>query len=78
MGGEGIFVIGLDRLGGIGEGFVDVYGQQDADHYRRIARIPTGAGARTSLFVSEQKRLYVAVPHRGAQGAKVLVYASQP
>lgn len=61
-----------------GEGFVDVYGQQDAAHYQRIARIKTGSGARTSLFVPEQKRLYVAVPHRAAQGAKVLVYASQP
>jgi DNA-binding beta-propeller fold protein YncE len=61
-----------------GEGFVDAYGQQDAGHYQRIARMPTGAGARTSLFVPEQKRLYVAVPHRGAQGAKILVYASEP
>jgi DNA-binding beta-propeller fold protein YncE len=61
-----------------GEGFVDVYGRRDSDHYERIARIPTGAGARTSLFVPEQKRLYVAVPHRGAQGAKILVYAREP
>jgi hypothetical protein len=61
-----------------GEGFVDVYRQQDSYHYQRIARIPTGAGARTSLFVPEQKRLYVAAPHRGAQDAKILVYAREP
>ena len=34
-----------------GEGFLDVTRQIDADHYRRIARIPTGPVARTSLFV---------------------------
>ena len=45
-----------------GEGFVDVTQQIDADHYERIARIPTGPIARTSVFVPEWHRLYVAVP----------------
>jgi hypothetical protein len=31
-------------------------------------------GARTSLFVPYQDRLYLAVPHRGAQKAEIRVY----
>jgi DNA-binding beta-propeller fold protein YncE len=57
-----------------GEGFITVLDQQDADHYRGIARIPTEPGARTSYFSPELGRLYVAVPHRGNQKAELLVY----
>jgi hypothetical protein len=45
-----------------------------------IARIPerghffVASGARTSLFVPELNRLYLAVPHRGNQPAEVRVY----
>jgi YVTN family beta-propeller protein len=60
-----------------GEGFVDVFAQKDADHYTRIARIPTAAGARTGLFVPEMNRLFVAVPHRGAQVAEIRVFAAE-
>ncbi len=55
-----------------GEGFVDVL--QGSDHLVRTARIRSGEGAPTSLFVPAQNRLYVAAPHRGAQIAQVLVY----
>jgi DNA-binding beta-propeller fold protein YncE len=58
-----------------GEGFLDVLQQQDADHYTRVAHIPTAGGARTSLFVPETSRLYLAVPHRGSQKAEIRVYA---
>jgi len=34
-------------------------------------------GARTSLFVPEQARLYLAVPHRGDQQAEIRVYATE-
>jgi DNA-binding beta-propeller fold protein YncE len=60
-----------------GEGFIDVFRQQDADHYQAIAKIPTAAGARTSLFVPELHRLYLAVPHRGNQEAAIRVYEVQ-
>ena len=56
-----------------GEGFVDVLKQNGASLVR-TARIPTAAGARTSLLVSAQSRLYIAVPHRGAQNAEIRVY----
>lgn len=57
-----------------GEGFLDVLQEQDATHFTRLAHIPTAAGARTSLFVPQLKRLYLAVPHRGAQQAEIRVY----
>ena len=62
-----IYVIG-------GDGFIDVLQQKGADHYERIARYPTAPGSRTGLFVPEWGRLFVAVPHRGAQNAEILVY----
>ena len=42
-----------------GEGVVDVF-QQDAHGLRPLARVKTSAGARTSLYVSEMDRLFVA------------------
>ena len=61
-----------------GEGFLSAFQQTDADHYRLLAKIPTATGARTSLFVPEVNRLYLAFPRRGAQTAEVRVYQAQP
>ncbi len=58
-----------------GAGAVSVVRQKDPDHYEVIATIPTAPGARTSLFVPEFKRLYVARPHRGKQEAGLMVFA---
>jgi DNA-binding beta-propeller fold protein YncE len=60
-----------------GDGFVRVYEQRDADHYQPIAKVPTGVGARISLFVPSLNRLYVAVPRLGRQSAQVLVFEVQ-
>jgi DNA-binding beta-propeller fold protein YncE len=57
-----------------GEGFVDVTQQIDADHYERIAHIPTGPIARTSVFVPEWRRLYVAVPRDKERSAELRVF----
>jgi DNA-binding beta-propeller fold protein YncE len=57
-----------------GEGFVNIFQQHDADHYNAIVSIPTAQGARTSLFVPELQRFYLAVPHTGNQEAKILAY----
>ena len=57
-----------------GDGYLDVFQQQDANRFARVARIATAAGARTSLYVPEQNRLYLAVPHRGSQKAEIRVY----
>ena len=61
-----------------GEGFLSIFQQDDADHYRAMTKIPTAMGARTSLFVPELSRFYLAVPHRGTQRAEVRVYEAQP
>ena len=61
-----------------GDGFVGIFQQLDADHYQPLTKIPTAAGARTALLVTELNRLYLAVPHRGSQRAEVRVYSAQP
>jgi DNA-binding beta-propeller fold protein YncE len=61
-----------------GEGFVDVTRQVDADHYERIARIPTGPIARTSVFVPEWHKVYVAVPRDKDRGAELRVFEVIP
>jgi DNA-binding beta-propeller fold protein YncE len=60
-----------------GEGYLDVFQEQDANHFTRVAHIATAAGARTSLFVPELSRLYLAVPHRGGQKAEIRVYEAR-
>lgn len=60
-----------------GEGYLDVLEQQDAGRFQRVAHLPTAAGARTSLYVPEQNRLYLAVPHRGSQRAEIRVFEAQ-
>jgi len=60
-----------------GEGFIDVFEQGDADRYRRISRVATFPGARTSLWVAEQETLYLAVPHRGDQKAMICIYRNR-
>jgi DNA-binding beta-propeller fold protein YncE len=57
-----------------GEGAVEILRQRDPDHYERAGRVTTAPGARTGFFLHNSSRLYVAVPHRGSQTAKLLVY----
>ena len=57
-----------------GEGFIDVFDTRQPATPLRLARVKSADGARTSLFVAAQSRLYLAVPHRGAQKAEIRVY----
>jgi DNA-binding beta-propeller fold protein YncE len=57
-----------------GEGFTDVLDARQPATLTRLAHVATAAGARTSLFSPQQNRLYLAVPHRGAQHAEIRVY----
>jgi DNA-binding beta-propeller fold protein YncE len=57
-----------------GAGFIDVLDENDLLPYNVTDKIPTAEGARTSLFVPELNRLYLAVPHRGSQQAEVRVF----
>jgi YVTN family beta-propeller protein len=56
-----------------GEGVIDVLEQRD-DEYRRLARVPTVSGARTSLFVPELDRLFVVVRARSSEPAAIWVF----
>ena len=58
-----------------GAGFIDVF---DADAYRRVARIPTVAGARTGLFIPALDLLAVAVRASGREPAGLWLYRPVP
>jgi hypothetical protein len=60
-----------------GEGFIDVFDTAPNAKLARLGRITTDAGARTALFAPAQRRLYLAVPHKGAQKAAIKVYEVQ-
>jgi YVTN family beta-propeller protein len=60
-----------------GAGYVDVF-ETSATTYRRIARIPTATGARTSLFVPEMDRLLVAVRAGPAGPAAIWMFKPMP
>jgi DNA-binding beta-propeller fold protein YncE len=60
-----------------GQGAIDVLDARQPPALTRLARVETAAGARTSLFVPRQERLYLAVPHRGNQKAEIRVYQAQ-
>ncbi len=60
-----------------GEGFINVIKQRDVDHYELTEKIPTAAGARTSLLVPELNQFYIAVPQYGNQEAEIRVYEVQ-
>jgi DNA-binding beta-propeller fold protein YncE len=69
---------GRDRIYlSCGEGFVDVLAADGAS-YRRTAHLATGAGARTSLFVPELDRLFVAVPAKSHTPASIWVFRPSP
>jgi len=60
-----------------GEGRVDVFRQDDADHYSQIGTVKTAPRARTGLFVPEEGRLYVAAPAVDSAPARILVYRTR-
>jgi hypothetical protein len=41
---------------------------------KRVAKVTTAAGARTCLYVSDLRQIFLAVPHRGSQQAEIRVY----
>ena len=60
-----------------GQGYVDVF-EATGTTYQRISRVPTAAGARTSLFVPELDRLIVAVRESSAGPAAVWIFKPVP
>jgi DNA-binding beta-propeller fold protein YncE len=60
-----------------GNQFVDVFAQNDADHYVLLGRVPGSFRAKTGILVPEWNRYYLAVPHHEKQGAEVRVFDVQ-
>jgi YVTN family beta-propeller protein len=58
-----IYVTGSDTA--------SVFEQRDADHYEHIAEVPTAYRAKSSIFVPQLKRLYVADSGKGKPDAKL-------
>jgi DNA-binding beta-propeller fold protein YncE len=58
-------------------GFLDVFQQNDPDHYTRIAHLPMPPGAQTGLFVPALDKLFVGVPAHEKQNAEVRVYQAR-
>ena len=69
---------GAKRIYFAGTEFLDVFHEQDADHYNRIGHIPTSFRAKTGVLVPELKRYYLAVPHHEKQTAELRVYEVLP
>jgi DNA-binding beta-propeller fold protein YncE len=63
-----------------GDGAASVFAQRDADHYEHIVDVPTGFRAKTSLYVPELNRLYIAISGGNKADAQVAVqiYQVQP
>ena len=61
-----------------GEGFLAVLKVTDPDHVEVVEKIPTAKGAKTSLYVAETGKLYLAVPRQeGKDGPEVRVYRAK-
>ena len=61
-----------------GEGVIDVIARRSDGGYLRVARVPTVSGARTSLFVPENDRLYLAVRATESEPAAIWVFRPAP
>jgi DNA-binding beta-propeller fold protein YncE len=59
-----------------GDGSLDVFDAREGARLTRLARLPTGTGARTSLWIPEWRRLLVAAPagFLGSRPAALLVF----
>lgn len=60
-----------------GAGFLDVVERTSSGRYQLVDKIRTAIAARTSLFVPDMQRLFLAVPKRGPRGAEIRIYATQ-
>jgi YVTN family beta-propeller protein len=60
-----------------GAGLIDVLERREG-RYAPLAQVPTVSGARTSLFVPELDRLFVAVRARGNEPAAIWVFRPAP
>ena len=64
-----------------GEGYISVFQQDDANHYKLLAKVHSAIGARTAGYFGKGRkgfdRFYLAVPARADHGAEVWIYTVQ-
>jgi YVTN family beta-propeller protein len=60
-----------------GEGAISIFQQQDADHYKEVAKITTVKGARTGFFSPDLEQFFVAARRDGGHPAEIRIYAVQ-
>lgn len=64
-----------------GEGYISIFQQEDADHYKLLAKVQTAIGARTAGYFGKGRkgfdRFYLAVPARADHGAEIWIYTVQ-
>jgi hypothetical protein len=60
-----------------GEGFVDTFDAYDTG-FVRMARVPTAAGSRTGLFLTEPDRVIVAIRAQGGADAELWILQPSP
>jgi hypothetical protein len=65
------FDVARKRIYVTGSETASVFEQRDADHYVHIADVPTAYRAKSSIFVSDLKRLYVADSGKGKPDARL-------
>jgi len=73
------FDVARKRIYVTGSETASVFVQRDADHYVHIAEVPTAYRAKSSIFVPELNRLYIAASGKGRPDAKLqlLIYEVQ-
>ncbi len=57
-----------------GDQYVDVFDEQDADHYALLERVPGSFRAKTAILVPQLHRYYLAVPRHDGHSAALRVY----
>jgi hypothetical protein len=57
-----------------GEGFIDVIAANSRAAMKRVQKLPTRAGARTSFYSHDLDRFFLAVPSHGSEPAEIRIY----
>lgn len=68
------FDVSRKRIYVTGSESASVFRQRDADHYEHIAEVLTAYRAKSSIFVPDLKRLYVAASGKGKPDAKLALH----
>lgn len=60
-----------------GDGFVSAFQEEDPQHYRLLANVPSTISAKTGYFFVSRDRLYLGVPAKGNEPAQIWTFEAQ-